>query len=1073
MYCPNCGAENPAETMFCGMCGSSLATRCAHCEALNPPQFKFCGECGTALRTGALSPPTKSRQRKRAAPARKAPRPAFSPTVPPSRPIAPEGERRHLTVMFCDLVGSTALSEQLDPEELREVVQAYHATCAEAITRYAGYTAQHLGDGLLVYFGYPVAHEDEAARAVRTALGILVELQLLNTQLRPALRAHLPHPIQVRIGIHTGLVVIGEIGSSEKREMLALGETPNLAARLQGVAEPDTVVLSAATHHLVQGLFEYEDFGAQRLKGLSTPVSVYRVVRESAAQSRFDVAVRRGLTPLVGRSHEIRGLRERWEQAKKGDGQIVLLRGEPGIGKSRLVQMLKEEVSAERATHLVLRCSPYHQHSALSPILVHLQRVLQFAPHDPPHAKLATLTQRLAAYRFPQAETLPLLAALLSLPHPEGSAPLTLSPQRQKRKTYEALVAWLVEEADTAPVYCIWEDLHWADPSTLEVLTLFLDRVPTTRLLVILTCRPEFTPPWQPPLPLTHVTLPRLGRPQVETMVGQVTGGKPLPVEVVQQIVAKTDGVPLFVEELTKMVLESGLVREEAGRYSGTLGQAPIPALAIPSTLHDSLMARLDRLAPVREIAQVGAVLGREFSYELLHAVFPIAEKSLQHGLQQLVVAELLYQYGHPPQARYVFKHALIQDTAYQSLLKSSRRQYHTKTAHVLEECFAELKETQPEVVAHHYMEAGLTAQAIPYWQQAGQNSVRRAAHVEAIAHLTRGLELLKFLPDTPERTQQEIRLQVTLGVSLQATTSFASPEVKSTYTRARELCRQVGETRQLFPVLFGLRTFYHVAGDYLAARELGEQLLGLAQREQDPALLVEAYRALGSTLFHMGEFDVAHAHLEQGMTLYDAHRHRFHVFLSNTEPGVFGLFYTALVLWPLGYPDQALQKSEAAQTLAQELSHPFSLAAVRVLAAMTHQLRRDRALTQERAEAAMILAREHGFPQWLALGIVLQGWALAEQGQSEEGIAQIRQGLAAGQAIGVSIFQSYFLTLLAEAYGNAGQAEEGLATLAEALTVVDQSGERFYETELYRIKGELLLAQDNEKQRANGKKQK
>jgi class 3 adenylate cyclase len=585
MRCTHCGTDNPETAKFCIECAAPFSRQCPKCGTENPPQAKFCAECATPLTEQAAA---------------SAPVPRDTPAVqslPPTARIVeravPEAERRQLTVMFCDLVGSTALSEQLDPEELREVVRAYQQTSAAVIDHYEGHIAQHLGDGLLVYFGYPAAHEDDAQRAVRTALGIVEAIQQLSF---PTIV--LPRPLQVRIGVHTGLVVVGEIGSREKREMLALGETPNIAARIQGLAEPDSVVVSAATQRLVAGLFEYQDLGPQALKGITLPLSLYRVMQESKAQSRFEVAVSTGLTPLVGRDLEVGLLRERWTQAKGGEGQVILLSGEAGIGKSRLAQTLKEQVMAEGATRIECRCSPYHQNSAFYPIIEHLQRLSQFAREDAPQTKLTKLQHALLAYRFPQADTLSLLAALLSLPHPEGVPPLTLSPEKQKQKTQEALVAWMVEEAERQAVYCAWEDLHWADPSTLEFLTLFLDQVPTTQLLALLTFRPDFVPPWRPHSHITQLTLNRLGRPQVGAMIEKITGGKSLPREVVQQIVAKTDGVPLFVEELTKMLLESGLLTVAEGHYEL---RGPLPPLAIPSTLHDSLMARLDRLATTKE----------------------------------------------------------------------------------------------------------------------------------------------------------------------------------------------------------------------------------------------------------------------------------------------------------------------------------------------------------------------------------------------------------------------------------------------------------------------------------------
>jgi class 3 adenylate cyclase len=567
MRCLRCGFENPEAMSFCEECGIQLVQVCPSCGHEVTPTANFCGMCGTLLATPVAKSQkfkaTSTRTKREARNAKQGTARSLEPRTPRTPRRAErkgaEAERRQLTVQFIDLVGSTTLSQQLDPEDYHARVVAYQAVCHQIIQRYDGHIAQYLGDGVLVYFGYPAAHEEDAVRAVRSSLEIVTAVGQL---------AFTP-PLQVRIGIHTGPVVVGEIGAGAHTERLALGETPNIAARVQGKAAPDSVVMSAATYRLVQGWFECQDLGPQALKGSTSLLSLYRVVREGEAQSRFEVAVRMGLTPLVGRDLEVGLLRERWAQAKEGEGQVVLLSGEPGIGKSRLAQTLKEQAIAEGATRIEFRCSPYHQNSALYPLIDHLQRLLQFARDEAPAAKLEKLQHTLSHSRFPQADTVPLVAALLSLPHPEGAPPLTLSPQKQKQKTQEALVAWLVEEAEKAAVYCAWEDLHWADPSTLEFLTLFLDQVPTTRLLVVLTFRPEFIPPWPARAHMTQLTLSRLARKQVEVMIERVTGGKALPAEVVQQVVAKTDGVPLFVEELTKMVVESGLLREEEGRCRG------------------------------------------------------------------------------------------------------------------------------------------------------------------------------------------------------------------------------------------------------------------------------------------------------------------------------------------------------------------------------------------------------------------------------------------------------------------------------------------------------------------------
>ena len=676
-------------------------------------------------------------------------------------------------------------------------------------------------------------------------------------------------------------------------------------------------------------------------------------------------------------------------------------------------------------------------------------------------------------------DTLPYLFALLGIE--EQPSPLQqMDPQIRRRRTFDALKKLFLRESVNQPLILIVEDLHWIDSETQGFLDVLSESVASAKILLLVNYRPEYRQEWGQKTYYTQLRLAPLGKAEAEEFLDVLLGasvgadrrvgpqdagahiGVPLH-DLKRLILEKTQGTPFFMEEIVQELIEQGvLIRDAVGAglalpTEGTASSAPT-AIHIPTTVQGVLAARIDRLLPEEKaLLQQLSVIGREFPLSLVRQVIAQPEDDLYRLLSSLQHKEFLYEQPAFPEVEYIFKHALTQEVAYNSVLQEQRKALHEKTAQAIEALyFSERLEEHYSELAHHYTRSGNTEKAIEYLHLAGQQAVQRSANVEAITHLTTALELLTTLPDTRERAHQELTLHLTLGVPLLATRSFSSPEVQATYTRARELCQQVGETHQLFPVLFGLRSVYQVRGEFLAARELGEQLLSLAQKEQDPAFLVEAYRALSSTLFHLGEFGAAQAHLEQGLALYDAQRHHSHVFLYSTEPGVFGLSYAALVLWQLGYPDQALQKSDAARTLAQELAHPFSLGLTRVLTAMTHQLRRERLLTQEWAEAAITLAREHGFPQWVGQGTVLQGWALAEQGQVEEGISQIRQGLATNQALGVGILQSYYLVLLAEAYGKAGQAEEGLAALAEALTVVDKSGERFYEAELYRLKGSL-----------------
>jgi class 3 adenylate cyclase/predicted ATPase len=979
---------------------------------------------------------------------------ALPPTIPPT----PDAERRQLTVMFCDLVDSTQLSSQLDPEDYRDVVRAYQATCTEVIRHYDGHIAQLLGDGLLVYFGYPQAHEDDAQRAVRTGLGILNALGDMNTRLQREQGIQLAF----RIGIHTGLVVVGEMGGAQRQEQLALGEVPNVASRIQGLATPDTIALSAATYGLIQGYFACQELGEQALRGIAQPIAIYRVLQESGAQSRLDIAGPRGLTPLVGREQEVGLLIDRWNQVKAGQGHVVLLTGEGGIGKSRLVQVLKEHIAIEPHMRWECRSVPYYQNTALYPLTDLLQRTLQWQQDETADEKLATLERMLHQYRLPVEESVPLFAPLLSLPLPHDRyPPLLLSPQRQRQQTLESLVAMLLEFAAQQPVLFILEDLHWTDPTTLEFLALLMDQTPTAPLYVLVTCRPEFQPSWHHWSYLTEITVNRLAREQIARMAMQIAGGKPLPDEVLQQIVDKTDGVPLFVEELTKAVLESGHLKDVDGHYelTGTLA-----SLAIPATLHDSLMARLDRLVTAKGIAQYAAVIGRQFAYALLQAVSHLDEVTLQRELGKLVEAEIVYQRGVPPHASYLFKHALIQDAAYQSLLKSTRQQYHQRIAQVLEEQFPETVATQPELLAHHYTEAGLNEQAVGYWHKAGQRAMERSAYAEAISHLTKGIAVLETLPETWTRCQEELPLQITLALAFHASKGQAAPEVEHAYVRARTLCEQLDDDRQLFRVLMGLTRCYGGRGQRQKARECIDLLCGVAQRLHEPALLQEAYMMRGTVLCHNGALLDARAHLEQALTLYVPQHAHFSATHASLHPGVITLSRLSWTLWFLGYPAQALRRSQETLTLARALGHTHSLAGVCIFAAMFHLLRSEGAAVQEQADVAMRLARDYDMRQRQMTAAILQGWCRARPGQDRAGVAQMHQALTAYRATGLAQYQVWFLALLSEVQGTYGQSVQGLEGIAEALTLVGrEEGERCWAPELHRIKGELLLAQSSD----------
>ena len=961
-----------------------------------------------------------------------------------------EAERRQLTVMFCDLVGSTALSARLDPEDMREIIGAYHRCCANQITKAGGFVAKYMGDGVLSYFGYPQAHEDDAERGVSCALGLVDAVSQLVTGAGA--------PLQVRVGLATGLVVVGDLlGEGAAQEQAVVGETPNLAARLQAAAEPGQIVISDTTRRLVGGLFEYSDLGRLSLKGLAEH-QAWRVTGAGAIENRFEARHGHRLAPLIGREEELELLLHRWHYAQRGEGRVVLMTGEAGIGKSRLTSALLERLGAARYTLLRYFCSPHHSDSSLYPVIRNLSHAAGFARLDTPDQRLAKLAALVSGAGGGNDETLAPIADLLGLAAPGTDRFASMGPPKRKEMTLAALMTMLQSLAAREPALMIFEDLHWVDPSTLDLLTLTVDAVAAMPVLLLMTARPAFSPSWPGHAHATTISLARLGQREVLSLIGNVTGGKALPEDVSRQIAARTDGVPLFVEELTKTILESGLLRLSEGRY---MLEGPLPPLAIPSTLHDSLMARLDRLSSVREVVQVGGTIGREFSFELLAAVMELPQVRLENAVAELVHAELVFAQGSPPRAVYSFKHALVRDAAYNSLLRSKRQQIHARIARILDE---RVPDTEPEVVAQHYSAAGLAAASIPHWLKAAQSAARRSAQEEAVRHLTKGLEQVAILPDGIDRARQELALQTTLGAVLMTAKGWASAEARKAYDRARELCRDVGSTLQTFQALWGSWMFEWSGGNVRAARALEGDLSEIACREGDVVMSIEAHHAGWTTGLIMGELRKCIEHVEAGLAFYRPEEHgTLGSSYGGHDPGVCAHGVAAVAWWLRGYSDRASRERDAAVALAWQIPHSPSIGHALLFCTEMERMRRNMAAVRDYAERLLSVAEDKGQMMFVAMArFHLAGVELCEGGS--EALGEMRRAFTSIRDMGSGggVLSAWGLVTFADSLVRAGQIEESAHAVAMAATLARQSADQFFhEPEILRLNGEVALLRD------------
>jgi len=980
------------------------------------------------------------------------PPPAPQPAATPIPAVVDAAERRQLTVMFCDLVGSTALAARLDPEDIRNIIAAYHKCCATLISSHGGFVAKYMGDGVLAYFGYPQAHEHDAERAVRAGLAIVEAVPKLETA---------GGALHVRVGIATGIVVVGDLfGSGESQERWVVGDTPNLAARLQGVAEPDSVVIAESTRKLLGDLFELVDLSPQNLKGVAGSTRAYMAMRESSQESRFEALHSGGLTPLVGREEESELLERRWAMAKAGKGQVVLLSGEAGIGKSRLTAAFLERLAGEPHVRLRYFCSPQHTDSALHPIIVHMERAAGLAREDSAKLRLDKLDALLATSAISR-EDAALFAEMLSLPNDGRHPALDLTPQQRRQKTLEALNDWIETIARRTPVLMIFEDAHWADPSSLEVFARLVDKVDALRVLLCVTFRPEFAAAWVGRAHVTLVTINRLTAREVAAVIDRVAGDRPLAESIRQDIVERADGIPLFVEEMTKAVLEA----EGEGAAARAIASVPPPALAVPASLHASLMARLDRLGPAKAIAQIGAAIGREFSRALLAFVAGLHDRELEAALERLLQSGLLSRQGAPPDSTYLFKHALVQDAAYGTLLREPRRALHARIAEGLELQFPNVTETQPELLARHCTQAGLIEKAAVLWGKAGQRSLARSALLEAEALLTRALAEIAALPGTPTLRREEINLQVALVNVLMHSKGYAAPETKASLDRARAMIARAEALKEppddpltLFAVLHGAVAANFFAFNSKVSHELAVQFLELAYRQTQTAPLCLGHRAMGICLLHEGDVAGGRNHLERAIALYDPTSHRPLATRFGLDIGSVQKSWRALALWLLGYPDAAQTNADRATEDARGLGHTPTLMSSLATTSWTYIFLGNYAKAMAHADELIALGDETGASLWKAIGTIFRGITCALTRDAPDAVQQITSSLRLHRSTGGSVSISFPLSVLGKAHAGLGELDAAWRCIDEATAAVEATGERWHEAEVHRTAGEIAL---------------